>query len=200
MSTQNIFGSEIPSVDNASDGTAYSLGTRFKPQVNGTITGIRWYFPLSVDAVVPVKAGLYYMPTSYLMDQTEFSLSAAPGWNSVDFDTPLVVTAGELYQAAIWTPHHYVATNNYSWPKTSGDLITETPGGFFTAGEDFAIPNNSFSNGNYFVDVLFTPEGDEEVSEPLTITIWNGTIEISVGGVVVWDGTTEVPANVDTIV
>jgi len=34
----------------------------------------------------------------------------------------------------------------------------------------------------------------------MTITIWNGSIEIAVGTVVVWDGTTEVPANVDTVV
>lgn len=158
---QNLFGSATPSGGDEADGTDYTLGTRFAPAVDGTVTHGRWRFPATIPhATTPVQVGLYRVSDTTLLGSASFPLGATLGaWNEVAFGSPLAVVAGVTYAVAIWTPLRYVATPTYGWPVTSGDLTAGTSNGWLTVSPGALVFPSTISGNtaSYFADVVFEP-------------------------------------------
>jgi hypothetical protein len=172
---QSLFTSQTPAApDNADGSDAYSMGTYFTPAVDGTVTHIRWFYPLTGQpgAVAP-KANLFRTSDSAKL-QVADSVMPSPGtpgaWNEIELDAPITVVGGTQYCATIWTPLRYVATSGGAspWPLTNGDLSAPASAGRFTSGASGNVdfPATVFNNGCYFVDVVFV--GDDEV-EPIPV-------------------------------
>lgn len=162
MANQSIFTSQTPVVGDANDNTVYTMGTRFTPAVDGQITHIRWFYPASAQpGGAPVQATLYRNSnSSQLATPVDMPNPGTPGaWNQVALSSPVAVSAGVEYTAAILTPGRYVATNSFPWPVVNGDLSTPTAAGRFSASPSFTFPTNN-ANGNYFVDVVFSTGDD----------------------------------------
>jgi hypothetical protein len=173
----SIFTSQTPVVGDANDSTAYTMGTRFTPAVDGQITHIRWFYPTGAQpGGAPVKATLFRnLDSAQLATAVDMPNPGVPGaWNQVALGSPVNVASGVEYTAAILTPGHYVATNSYPWPVVNGDLSTPSVGaGRFEAGSSFTFPTNN-ANGNYFVDVVFTTgsaEAEGSVSADLALAL-----------------------------
>lgn len=161
---QSLFTSQTPATPDAIDGTdTYSMGTYLTPAVDGTITAIRWFFPLSAQpGGAAVKANLFRNSDQAKLGGTDavFASPGTPGaWNQVALTTPVPVSAGVTYCATIRTPGRYVASSGGAspFPLTNGDLSALSGAGRFAgnAGADVVFPTNNFSNGCYFVDVVF---------------------------------------------
>lgn len=203
---QSLFTTQVPTIPDAADGSDnYSMGTYFRPAVNGTITHIRWYFPITPQpgGQAP-KAGLFRFTDQVKLSGADVSF-AVPGnlggWNQVALSSPVPVVAEVVYAAAIWTPLRYVASSGASspWPLTNGQLSTPATAGRFTSGASGNVdfPNANFNEGCYFVDVVFVPEGEGEPTG-LQVSVWNGSVELP-ATITVWNGTAEVPAQVAEI-
>lgn len=164
--TESIFGTEVPVILDGADGVDYSLGTRFVPQVDGTITHVKWRFP-SVSQV-GVTGGVFAVSGQTLLGSKLFSGVTLSTWNQVALDTPISVTSGVTYVAAVWIPSHYNATVSYPWPKTStgGNLIAGAANGWFSASTgSLAFPaGQSGGSASYFPDVVFEPAGGSNIS------------------------------------
>ena len=168
---ESIFTSQTPTTTNASDGApGLTLCTLFTPAVDGTVTGIRWFFPATLPASNPI--GLLWSWTSDAsgteLARKTFSSPVAGAWNTILFDTPVAVTAGQYYYASVWTPDRYVASTTVftSAGITNGNLIAPQSNnaiprrnGRFAAGASPAYPTNSSNEPNYFADVLFEAAG-----------------------------------------
>jgi hypothetical protein len=170
--TQTLFTSQTPSTTNASDAApGLTLGTCWYSNVDGYVTGIRWYFPATLPAVAPT-ALLYEVIDSGSgteLASTQFASPVAGQWNEVLFDDPVPVDADTLYIAAVWTPDRYVATSGFftAADLVSGDLVaiqdaTNPTGlsgnqrnGRFESGASPAYPTDFFGAASYFADVLF---------------------------------------------
>jgi hypothetical protein len=157
--SSTLFGAAVPSILNADDGNTYVLGTDFTPNIDGTITHARRYFPTTPQA--GVSMGLYRVGDQALLGSVNFADGLAAGWQQVAFASPISVTAGVQYQITYFTPSKYVATSAYGFPFTSGDLSAlAAPNGVFNA----SIPSLQFASGNLsgtavFADVVFEPAG-----------------------------------------
>lgn len=174
---QNLFGTETPaSGDLADGGTNYALGTRFTPDVDGTVTHGRWRFPATIPhASTQVPVGLYRVSDQVLLGSATFPLGATLGaWNEVAYSSAIPVTAGVTYVTTIWTPLRYVANGSYGWPKVSGNLTAGTANGWLTVNPGaLAYPvAQSGISANYFADLVF---------EPAAVSTWTYGFGVRVG-------------------
>jgi hypothetical protein len=173
---QTIFGAMPPDSFSNNDNTPYTLGTLFTTGVGGKVYGIRWHFPGRMPDA-PVIALLY----SWTDDTTGTEITRVnfkntqTGWNDIMLDTPVTVTPGTRYVAAVYTDSHYVSTSGlFSAAVVNGDLTApqdtgSAHNGKFVSGQpNPSYPTNSFGASGYLVDVLFTGEGFEGWGIPLS--------------------------------
>jgi hypothetical protein len=145
--TETIFGAEVP-VNQNNDNTPYTLGTRFSPLVAGQVTHHRIY---RGDNSPSGTVELLLWRNS---DQAQLNSQEV-------LTSPVTTDIGEEYTASHHTSDWYVSTGSYPWPKTStdGNLETPAPAGFFNGNFEPSFPDQTFSNGCYFADVVFEPSG-----------------------------------------
>lgn len=164
---ESIFTSQIPGNLDASSPGGLTLCTLFSSAVNGFITGIRWYFPITAPSTNPI--GLLYAWTgdgtpSAPLAQKTFSVIPSNNWGTILFDTPVAITAGTFYYSAVWTPDQFVSTlslflgsgitnGNLTAPQTNDGIPRRN--GRFAIGSPAAYPTNSVDGNGYFADVLF---------------------------------------------
>lgn len=160
---ETLFGDTVPVDLDLTDGTAYTMGTRFTPAVNGEATHGRWHFPTTIPhASNPVLVGIYRNSDEVLLGWTEFPLGATLGaWNQVAYSSPIALTAGTEYTTVIHTPARYVASGSFhAITKNNGaNLNMPTIAGRFSAGPygSFQFPGGSYNAGGYFPDLAFVP-------------------------------------------
>lgn len=143
-----------------SDGTAIEVGVKFRPLVNGKITGVKFYKGTLNTGTH--TGNLWTLAGSNLATAT-FTSETASGWQEVAFSTPVDVVAGTTYVASYFAPNGHISfTSSYfgSAGITSQYLRALPNGvdgnnGVFKVGAGF--PNDWFNQTNYWVDVTFAP-------------------------------------------
>ena len=151
----NIFG-DPGTPTNFQDGVPLTLGVRFKPNVNGTISGIRFYKQGSMSGT---HTGKLWTVSSGALATVTFTGETSSGWQSMNFSSPVAVTAGTTYTAAVtMNDGRYPATANYftGTDVTNGPLTAfGTGNGVYDLNPD-TLPTTTSPNGaNYWIDVSF---------------------------------------------
>jgi hypothetical protein len=158
----SLFGStDHPAVVADSDSNAVELGVRFRSDVAGTVTGIRYY--RSASNTGAHTAHLWSNGGTLLASAT-FATTTTTGWQTVRFARPVTVSAGRSYVASYHTDvGHYSADNGYfsGKGKDSGPLhapadSSSSHNGVYHYGGT-AFPTDSYRGSNYWVDVLLVP-------------------------------------------
>lgn len=149
---QNIFGTETPT-NVAEDGVALAQGVRFSSSVSGTATQGRWW--CGVSPPTSAKAAIYRVSDQAQLGAATFGTLSALAWNTVNFASPIALSAGVTYAAVCWTANRYPYTPSYSWPKVSGNLTAT--GAYFSIAADLTFPTSG-STLNFFCDLTFVPD------------------------------------------
>lgn len=150
----NLFSAQTPSTTDATDNQGITLSTRFTADVDGNVTGVRFYRAATAPASV---IGLLYSDAGAELARATFG-TLTTGWNSVTFATPVATTAGSYYRAAYWSSGSYVAsTGFFNSPVTNGRLTGTN--GYFGYGSTPASGTQQFNSGSYFADVSFVVTG-----------------------------------------
>jgi hypothetical protein len=148
-------------VDSGPD-NAVELGVKFQSEVNGYVTGIRFY-----KASTNTGTHVANLWTSYgtLLATATFTGETASGWQQVLFSTPVAITANTAYVASYHTTvGHY--SDNLSY--FSGKGVDSPPlhaladgvsgyNGAFAYGSTSSFPSQGWNSSNYWVDVVFQP-------------------------------------------
>ena len=142
-----------------------NLGIRFRPNVNGYITAVRFYKGPNNDGT---HIGNLWDASGNKLAEVTFTNETAEGWQEAEFSTPVSVTAGEVYTASYYTPsgnfsitNQFFATEGYPagspsvWPLQALSN-TEGGNGVYAYGGGPVFPASSYNAANYFVDVVFT--------------------------------------------
>ncbi|SHF73951.1 Ig-like domain-containing protein [Geodermatophilus nigrescens] len=161
--------SAVPAVVSVADPAAVELGMRFRPDTDGTVTGVRFYKgPQNTGTHV----GTLWSADGRELARATFGAESATGWQEVAFDRPVEVTAGTTYVVSYHTDAGY-------YSATAGGLsqaVVRSPLTALADGEDG--PNGVYVYGarafptrpgsaNYWVDVVFRPAPD---TLPPTVT------------------------------
>ena len=100
---------------NPIDGNAIELGVRFRSQVNGYITGVRFY--KGAENTGPHVGHLWTNTAASCWPQATFTNETATGWQRVTFASPVPITANTTYVASYHTASgHYAVDRPYFQP------------------------------------------------------------------------------------
>jgi hypothetical protein len=151
------------------DGGAIEVGVRFKADLDGSITGVRFY---KASLNTGTHVGNLWSSTGALLATGTFSGESSTGWQQLNFATPVSITAGTTYVASYYAPrgHYSVSSSYYYKPSPVGGNELDSgplhvlsanggnPNGVYTYDDASSFPTSSFFGENYGVDVVFTPK------------------------------------------
>ena len=139
---------------------------KFTSSVAGQITALKFYRSASDTGTDVLDL---WTATGTRLASATFTNTAASGWQTVTLPSAVSIAANTTYVASYHTTGAYVATNNYfTTAVTNGPLTAPSTttiaggngvyayGGTSTTG---IFPTNTFGAANYWVDVVFTPNG-----------------------------------------
>jgi hypothetical protein len=160
----SIWGSsDAPTVAADSDGNSTELGVKFRSDVAGYVTGIRFY---KGSANTGTHTGSLWTSTGTLLATATFTNETATGWQQVNFSTPVPIVANITYVASYHAPGgHYAGDNNYfaSGGVDSGPLHAlangvDGPDGVYAYASTSTFPTSTYLSSNYWVDVAFSTD------------------------------------------
>jgi hypothetical protein len=156
-----IFDFTTPETLEANDPNSIELGVKFSSEVNGSVTGIRFY---KAAANTGTHVGSLWSATGALLASATFTNETASGWQQVTFSEPVPITAGTTYVAGYLAPNgHYSATSaafgsaGLSNPPLEALANGISPNGVYEYATSSTFPGSSYNAANYWVDVLFAP-------------------------------------------
>ena len=152
--------STVPNVPSNSDGDAVELGVKFKSDVNGFISGIRFY---KGSLNQGTHVGHLWTIDGTLLASATFVGETASGWQQMSFSAPVAITANTVYVASYHTDQGHYASDNGYFTTVGTDapplhaLSTAAAGGngVYHYGPSGTFPAFTFNATNYYVDVLF---------------------------------------------
>lgn len=155
----NVIGGEPSVTDNA----AVEVGVKFRADIDGLITGIRFY---KRAANTGTHTGRLWSSTGTLLATVTFTSETATGWQVAKFASPVSVTANTTYVVSYHAPNGQYAFTEYGFqsaPVINGHLTalqsgTDGGNGVYKYGSGGVFPDESYHDGNYWVDAVFLPE------------------------------------------
>src|SRR5205823_13386044 len=98
-----------PDVTNSSDSNKVELGMKFRSDIAGSITGVRFY--KGALNIGPHNAHLWDTAGN-LLASASFSSETASGWQQVTFASPVAIAANTTYIVSYNTASGFYAQNN----------------------------------------------------------------------------------------
>jgi hypothetical protein len=184
--------STTPSVVDAGDPNSVELGVKFHAEVNGYINGLRFY---KSSANTGTHVGSLWSSTGTLLAQGTFTNESASGWQTLEFASPVPVTANTTYVVSYHTnTGHYSDDSGYFAASgvDNGPLHAPSSGasggnGVYAYASSPTFPSSSYNSSNYWVDPIFDNVGSGNTSPP------------SVSSTTPASGATGVPSNLGTV-
>jgi len=152
-----------PSVAAYPDRNAVTLGVKFRSDVAGVVTGVRFY---KGSGNTGTHVGSLWSAWGSLLATVTFSGETASGWQEAKFSTPVSIAANTTYVVSYHTTSGYYAVNGgyfnsqsvYSAPLRAPSTGSAGGNGVFRYGTTNAFPNSTYNGNNYWVDVVFAPK------------------------------------------
>jgi hypothetical protein len=162
----SVFGSAVPAVAATTDGYGAELGLRFSAQVDGFVSGVRFYKGAGNDGQ---HVGTLWSAQGLRLGTVTFVNESASGWQTALFAAPVPVIAGQQYTVSYTAPKGHYPYEEWYWPyknRATAPLSTPTVSGANGAGvygDTGTFPATTYRDTNYFVDVVFEAAQDSPV-------------------------------------
>ena len=135
---------------------------KFKSDVNGVISGIRFY---KGSQNIGTHTVSLWTSGGILLAQVQSTNETASGWQQVNFASPVAILANTTYVASYHTTSgYYSITRPYFTTQYDNGLLHALANGAsggngvyrYTATPNF--PSGSYQATNYWVDVMFSSQ------------------------------------------
>ncbi|WP_250034302.1 N,N-dimethylformamidase beta subunit family domain-containing protein [Paractinoplanes maris] len=144
------------------DSGAVEVGTKFRSDVAGQVTGVRFY---KGGGNTGTHVGHLWSASGTALGTVTFTGESATGWQTATFATPVTIAAGTTYVVSYYAPTGRYATDSGYFTSSgvdNGSLHAlrdgvDGPNGVYRYGTGGGFPSASWQGSNYWVDVLFTP-------------------------------------------
>ncbi len=164
----------VPSLLTDPDTAPIELGVKFRTDVSGYITGIRFY---KGPQNLGVHTGSLWTSTGTLLATATFAGETASGWQQVNFSVPVAIAANTVYVASYFAPQgRYSSSSQYfaSSGLDNGVLHLLQNGvsggnGVYAYAATSSFPNSTYQSTNYWVDVVFQTSIGPDTTPP-TVT------------------------------
>ncbi len=165
----------VPEVVSDGDTGSVNLGVKFRSELDGFITGMRFYKGPSNTGT---HVGTLWTSAGAQLATATFTNETASGWQQVTFSTPVAVTANTVYVASYLAPNGRYSGDNGYFASAGVDnpplhaLRDGVSGGngVYAYGASTAFPTGTYNASNYWVDVVFVPNAPPGDVTPPTVT------------------------------
>lgn len=152
--------SATPLIPSESDTSSTELGVKFTVDLDGYISGIRFYKGSGNNGP---HTGSLWSEGGELLATAVFTNETSSGWQQVDFDEPVAVTAGTVYVASYHAPNGRYASDVgfFAAGVDSGPVNLLQDGlsgnnGVYAYSSGTTFPTETYSATNYWVDVVYS--------------------------------------------
>ena len=177
--------SAIPGIPDSGPDSAVELGVKFRADISGYITGIRFYKGVGNTGT---HVGNLWASNGSLLANVTFSGESSSGWQQANFSSPVAVTANTVYVASYHTnTGHYSDDQGFFASGVDNPplhALADGVSGFdgvFAYGASSSFPNQGFNSSNYWVDVVLTPTSTTTPPAVQSVTPANGATGASLG-------------------
>jgi hypothetical protein len=153
--------SVLPAVPSQSDTQAVEVGVKFRSEVAGFVTGVRFY---KGPANSGPHVGKLWSSAGTLLASAAFDDETATGWQQTNFAAPVPIAAYTTYVVSYHAGSGGYAANEYFFVDDlrSGPLRLLRDGeeggnGVFAYGPS-QFPTETYNQNNYSVDLLFSTD------------------------------------------
>ncbi|SEK22521.1 DUF4082 domain-containing protein [Nonomuraea pusilla] len=153
--------STTPAVASNGDNKGVEVGVKFQVSQPGVVAAVRFYKGLQNKGT---HIGNLWDSNGNLLATATFVNETASGWQEVDFDNPVKISANKTYIASYYAPNgYYSITRPYFTTDYVNDPLTAPASGnvggngVYRYGASSGFPTSSYQATNYWVDVLFSP-------------------------------------------
>ncbi len=167
--------SDTPSNANANDTGAVELGTKFRADTDGSITGLRFY---KGSQNTGTHVGHLWKADGTQLAEATFTGETTSGWQQVTLSNPVQITADTTYIASYHAPQgRYAFDPGYfnsgldNAPLRALANGVDGPNGVYKYGPSGGFPNDTFNSSNYWVDVVFEPNAGADETPPTVSTV-----------------------------
>ncbi len=169
--------SDVPAVVDSGDPNALELGVKFKSDVSGAVTGIKFY---KAEANTGVHLGHLWSNTGEVLAEVKFACETKSGWQAMPLDQPIRINAETVYTVSYLAPAGHYSYNRpyFGEAKYNGHLHAlqngdSGPNGVYNhPGTGF--PTASYQSSNYWIDLVFTPDDTPVASVTVSPTTATG--------------------------
>ncbi|HSV66359.1 MAG TPA: DUF4082 domain-containing protein [Mycobacteriales bacterium] len=162
-----------PGTPSANDSSALELGVKFRSQVAGWLSGVKFY---KGTGNTGTHSGSLWSTSGQLLATGTFTNETATGWQTLTFGTPVQVTANTTYVASYHTnTGHYAADSGglaqqyFNEPLTALANGADGPNGVYRLGAS-GYPSDTYNSANYWVDVVFGTVKPPDTQPPVVAT------------------------------
>jgi hypothetical protein len=153
----SLFGAgQTPDVASTFDAQSVELGVKFRSDVAGWVTGIRFFKGASNTGV---HVGSLWNSNGDLLARVTFVGETANGWQSSEFGGPVAIAAGETYLVSYFAPNGRYALTASGLAEGASSPPLRAPNGangVYKYASAPVFPTESYQSSNYWVDVEFT--------------------------------------------
>ncbi|MEA5502812.1 DUF4082 domain-containing protein [Halotia wernerae UHCC 0503] len=160
-----------PAVVADPDTSAIEVGVKFRSDVNGSITGIRFY---KANSNTGTHVGSLWSSSGTQLATATFSSETASGWQQVNFGTPVAITANTTYVASYHTNVGRYSVDEGYFANSGVDTVplhalrngVSGSNGIYRYTATPAFPTDTYNSSNYWVDVVFTTNPTSDTTPP----------------------------------
>jgi hypothetical protein len=156
--------SAAPGTAAEQDTDAVEIGTKFRSDVTGNVTGIRFY---KGTGNTGTHVGHLWSSTGQQLATVTFTGESATGWQQANFASPVTILPNTTYIVSYYAPVGRYATDAGFFASSGVDRPPlhalrdgqDGANGVYRYGTGGGFPNLSWQSSNYWVDIVFTPTG-----------------------------------------
>src|SRR5919197_1060156 len=165
--------SATPATTDSGDAGSYELGVRFRADVDGFVTGVRFY---KATANTGTHTGRLWTNTGTLLASATFSNESSNGWQQVSFSNPVAISANTTYVVSYSDLNGHFSLDRPAFGTSGVDNPPlhalrdglDGANGIYATSPGF-FPTSTSSSSNYWVDVVFNNQTGPDTTPP-TVT------------------------------
>lgn len=173
----------LPGTIDQPDGSAVELGMKFRSDIAGNITGVRFYKSSSNTGT---HTGNVWTNSGQLLGSVTFTGESGSGWQQANFSAPVSIQANTTYIVSYFAPNgHYSADGQYfasamdNYPLHGLASGVDGLNGVYRYGSS-GFPSNSYNNANYWVDVVMNGSTSATVPSVASASPVSGATNVGV--------------------
>ncbi|KYC37737.1 hypothetical protein WA1_04255 [Scytonema hofmannii PCC 7110] len=183
--------SAAPNNPSEADSSSVEVGVKFRSDLTGYITGIRFYKGSSNTGT---HVGTLWSSTGQQLARATFSNETSSGWQQVNFSSPVAIAANTVYVASYHTnvgryasdPNFFANSGVDNPPLRALRNGVSGANGVYIYSSNPTFPTDSYRSSNYWVDVVFTTSIAPDTTPPTVTasTPVNGTTGVTTSTII----------------